>query len=75
MKIIHSRPRRWIVFPSASHAVYEHDDGYTKTICGLLLKGGEVQTTSEYRKLPHVCVQCRKAIVSQEHNNEIKDLK
>lgn len=40
-----------------SHVVYEHDDGYTKTLCNKLIRGGRV-VCLHVRKVPRCCSEC-----------------
>lgn len=56
---------RWLVLPSYSHVVYEHDDGHTRTLCGSIIKGGKLQVAC--LRSPAVGKRCRRCI------NEVRE--
>ena len=61
--------RRTIRARSRTHAVYEHDDGHIRTVCGILCTG--VPVTGET-----TCLRCQELITASlyvSHDNKAED--
>ena len=55
--------RRWLDLGRMIHAVYEHCDGHTRTMCGELCQGGSIfhATTKDVRH-KRTCKKCLQRI-------------
>jgi hypothetical protein len=50
---------RWLLDAGPAHVVYEHDSGFTRTLCGQILRGGKMRTCSVRSvQLGRKCREC-----------------
>lgn len=55
---------RWLLVGNVNHVIYEHDDGWSRTMCGQLVKGGSLRRCTLNQQTGRKCKACLYRITS-----------